>query len=92
MATDAAHEARELRDALSRYLRERPDAADTLVGIAQWWLPAAMRSTSMERLRLVLAELVAAHEVRCTVLPDGTELYSRAVDPAPAPPNEPDVT
>ena len=92
MATDPAPDARELRDALSRYLRERPDAADTLVGIAQWWLPAAMRATSMERLRRVLAELVAAHEVRCTLLPDGTELYSRAVDPRAAQTTEPDVT
>ena len=92
MATDAAQDSRDLREALSCYLRERPDAADTLVGIAQWWLPPAMRGTSMERLRLVLAELVAAHEVRCTVLPDGTELYSRAVDQAPASPTEPDET
>jgi hypothetical protein len=92
MPTDVAHGSRELREALGRYLRERPDAADTLVGIAQWWLPAAMRGTSMERLRLALAELIAAHEVRCTVLPDGSELYARAVDPTPVPPNEPDVT
>lgn len=79
MPTDAAAAARELREALRRYLRERPDAADTLVGIAEWWLPAPLRATPTERIRLALAELVAANEVRCTVLPDGTELYSRAV-------------
>ena len=87
MPTDAGHGSRELREALGRYLRERPDAADTLVGIAQWWLPANMRGTSMERLRLALAELIAAREVRCTVLPDGTELYARALDSNDAPPN-----
>ena len=92
MPTDAAQSARGLRDALSRYLRERPDAADTLVGISQWWLPVAMRGTSLELLRLVVAELVAAHEMRCTVLPDGSELYARAEDPALAPPTEPDLT
>jgi len=92
MSSDAAHGSRELREALGRYLRERPDAADTLVGIAQWWLPANMRGTSMERLRLALAELVAANEVRCTTLPDGSELYSRAVDREHTPPIEPDVT
>ena len=92
MPIDAAQDSRELREALFRYLREHPDAADTLVGIAQWWLPAAMRGTSLERLRLVLAELIAANEVRCTVLPDGSELYARAVDRTPAPPIEPDMT
>ena len=92
MLIDADHASLELREALRRYIRERPDAADTPVGIAQWWLPVSMRGTSLERLRHVLTELVAAHELRCTVLPDGSELYARAVDPAPAPPNEPDVT
>jgi hypothetical protein len=92
MPTDAADGSRELREALVRYLRERPDAADTLVGIAQWWLPAAMQGVSMERLRLALAELIAANEVRCTVLPDGSELYARAVDPDCAPPDDPDAT
>lgn len=89
MPSDAAGDSRELREALVRYLRERPDAADTLVGIARWWLPAAMQGISMERLRLALAELIAAHEVRCTVLPDGSELYARAVDAESAPPDEP---
>jgi hypothetical protein len=91
MPTDAAPGSRELREALVRYLRERPDAADTLVGIAQWWLPATMRGTSMAQLRRALAELIAANEMRCTTLPDGSELYSRAVDPDRTPPNEPDV-
>lgn len=91
MTTDAA-QARALRDALGRYLRERPDAADTLVGIAQWWLPATMRGTSMERLRAALDELIAANEVRRTTLPDGSELYSRAAGPEPAPPIGPDET
>lgn len=78
MPTDAAPDSRDLREALCRYLRERPDAADTLLGIAQWWLPVAMQDIALNRLRQALAELIAAHEVRCTVLPDGTELYARS--------------
>ena len=78
MPADAARSMRDMRDALRRYLHERPDAADTLVGIAQWWLPESMRGISMDRLRLVLGDLIAANEVRCTILPDGTELFSRA--------------
>jgi hypothetical protein len=78
MPTDASPDSRAVREALCRYLRERPDAADTLLGIAQWWLPVAMQDIALDRVRQALAELIAAHEVRCTVLPDGTELYARA--------------
>lgn len=74
----AVHPARDLREAVRRYLQEHPDAADTLVGIRQWWLPESLRSTSMELIRLALAELVATGEMRCDALPDGTRLYSRA--------------
>jgi hypothetical protein len=80
MSTDGAHCLREVRDAVSRYLSDRPDAADTPAGIAQWWLPVELRDVPLAQLREVLAELVAAREVRCTVLPDGSELFSRAVD------------
>jgi hypothetical protein len=76
MSTDAAPTDGDVRDALRRYLRERPAAADTLVGIRQWWLPEPMRGISMRQLRLALEDLVADDEIRCTILPDGTELYS----------------
>jgi hypothetical protein len=66
-----------VRNALRSYLRERPEAADTPVGIRQWWLPERMRGISMQQLRLALADLVADGEIRRTILPDGTELYSR---------------
>jgi hypothetical protein len=78
MPGDTALLRRDARDALRRYLRECPDAADTLVGIAQWWLPETMRDISMDGLRLALADLIVANEVRCTILPDGTELFSRS--------------
>jgi hypothetical protein len=84
MPGDAAHSVHDVREALRRYLRARPDAGDTLVGIAQWWLPERMRGISMEQLRLALADLIASNEVRCTILPDGTELYSRAGGQPPA--------
>jgi hypothetical protein len=90
MATDANQGSRELREALERYLRERPDAADTLVGIAEWWLPSSLQGVALERLRNALAELVAANEMRCTVLPDGSELYARAPAAGPVTPIEPD--
>jgi hypothetical protein len=83
MPGDTALSPRDARDALRRYLHERPDAADTLIGIAQWWLPETMRGISMDRLRSVLTDLIVANEVRCTILPDGTELFSRAESAPP---------
>jgi hypothetical protein len=69
---------RQVREAVRGYLRTFPYAADTIVGIRQWWLPEGLRDSSMESIELALAELVAANEVRSSTLPDGTELYSRA--------------
>jgi hypothetical protein len=77
MPSDAAPSVNDVREALRRYLRDRPTAADSLVGIARWWLPESMREVSLARLEEALADLIAANEVRCTTLSDGTELYSR---------------
>ena len=68
----------QVREAVRGYLRSFPDAADTIVGIRQWWLPEWLRDLSLEPIELALAELVAANEVRSSTLPDGTRLYSRA--------------
>jgi len=78
MPTDEVHGSRDLREAVRRYLRERPDAADTVAGIAQWWLPADMRGAPTPQLRQALADLIGTGEMRCTVLPDGSELFARA--------------
>lgn len=78
MPTGAAHPLGDLCETLRRYLHAHPDAADTLIGIRQWWLPESQRGVSIESIRLALADLIATGEVRCDALPDGTELYSRA--------------
>ena len=83
MSTVAVYSRRVVREAVRRYLRARPDAADTLVGIAQWWFPDVMKDVPILQLKLVLSELVAANELRCTILPDGTELYSGVGERAP---------
>ena len=51
-------------------------AADTLVGIRQWWLPESLRSTSIEMIRLALAQMVASGELRRETLGDGSHLYA----------------
>lgn len=78
MPSGAVPPVRELQQAVRGYLQSYPHAADTLVGIRQWWLPETLRSTSIELIRLALTELIAAGELRCDTLPDGTRLYSLA--------------
>ena len=79
MPIDAAPSRSDVREALRRYLRERPNAADTLIGIARWWLPEPMQGIALERLQEALADLIASNEVRRSRLQDGTELYSRSL-------------
>jgi hypothetical protein len=90
MPIDVTPSVHDVREALRRYLRERPNAADTLTGIAQWWLPESIRGISIERLQAAIADLIAANEVRCTILPDGTQLYARAGG-APSDADESDI-
>lgn len=60
------------RQRILSHLRAHPGAADTAAGIAQWWLDGA----PLAEVRAVLDELVAAGEVRCIGLVDGTTLYA----------------
>jgi len=76
MPAGAVHAVRELQEAVRGYLRSHPLAADTLVGIRQWWLPESLRSTSIEMIRLALAQMVASGELRREALGDGSHLYA----------------
>lgn len=78
MPAGSARSAVDLRGALRRYLTEHPEAADSLTGIRQWWVPEALQQIAAERIRGALEEMIASGEVRSERLPDGTELFSRA--------------
>jgi Fe2+ or Zn2+ uptake regulation protein len=65
-----------LRDAILEYLQRNPDAADTLRGVMDWWLPAEHRATQAQALEQALEQLVALQLVVRTELPDGTILYA----------------
>ena len=77
MPTEADVDTRALCDCLRRYLDSHPDAADSLSGIRQWWLPAPFDQVALDELRRALAQLVASGEVQCSTLPDKSELYTR---------------
>lgn len=44
--------------AILNYLREHPDAQDTLAGIAEWWLPEEKIKTRIVVVREALTQLV----------------------------------
>jgi hypothetical protein len=73
----------EVEHAVLAYLQHHPDAADTLDGIASWWLPQQRYETERERIERVLSVLVERGELRCDRLPDGAALYAlnRATQP-----------
>ncbi|QWP78994.1 hypothetical protein J5226_11640 [Lysobacter sp. K5869] len=69
---------REVESAVLAYLDRHPGAADTLDGIAAWWLPRQRYITARERIEGVLSRLVAAGVLQLRRLPDGTALYALA--------------
>ncbi len=67
----------EIEDAVLSYLDRHPLAADTLEGIASWWLPQQRYVTAQARIEAVLQQLVLQGELRVRTLPNGTALYAR---------------
>jgi hypothetical protein len=66
-------QADDIARAIVEYLRLHPQAADTMVGIARWWLGPSMEPMT----RLALERLVASGEVVCEVLGDGQCVFRR---------------
>jgi len=58
-----------------QYLREHPEAADSLEGIASWWLPASAYSQPSEAVQRALERLVEEHRISRIHLADGRILY-----------------
>ncbi|WLT32694.1 hypothetical protein [Geothrix sp. PMB-07] len=57
------------------YLHDHPEAADSLEGIANWWLPAPAYSVTVEAVQEALALLVADQRIARLDLADGRILY-----------------
>jgi hypothetical protein len=66
-----------LQAALSRYLDRHPRAADTLEGIALWWLPAPLgRDSRPEDLARAVAQLTESGRLQRVESPDGQVIYA----------------
>ncbi len=66
----------QLSDEILRYLRAHPQAADTVDGIVEWWLPRQRHNDAVNRVQQALDELVARGLVEQMTLVDGTVLYA----------------
>jgi len=67
-----------IAEGIARYLREHPDAADSLDGIRQWWLPRVRLLEASAQIEGALQDLLERGVVVRQVMPDGKILYRRA--------------
>lgn len=73
---DAAKPGCEIETSVLAYLDHHPQAADTLRGIVNWWLPQQRYESGCQRIEQVLGSLVAQGKLRCDRLPGGEALYA----------------
>ena len=65
----------QLRDEILKYLGTHPQAADTVEGIANWWLPRQRYEEDIQKVQQALDGLVERGLVAKTTLANGTILY-----------------
>jgi len=58
-----------------KYLQAHPEAADSLEGITDWWLPPLEYSVTTEAVREALDLLVLQHRIARIDLADGRTLF-----------------
>lgn len=75
-------EVRELAEEIATYLRERPQVADTVEGIARWWIMRQRLQESERRVALAMEYLCDQGVVNARQLPDGELLYSARLSDA----------
>jgi hypothetical protein len=61
-----------------RYLLDHPNAADTLEGIAQWWLSGHTDQVWLTKVQRAIDQLVTGGEMARRTLRDGTVIYERS--------------
>lgn len=66
----------EIEMVLLAYLQQHPQAADTLRGIANWWLPLQRYENGRQQVERALTGLVVAGVLCRETLPDGEMLYT----------------
>ena len=85
--SSAAGDGGEIRHSVLAYLHAHPQAADTLRGIVNWWLPRQRYDHSCQRIEKALDGLVAEGLLHRDQLPGGEILY--ALNDSTNPPSPP---
>jgi hypothetical protein len=62
---------------IERYLDAHPDAADTIDGVMQWWLPATSAAVPRVVVERALTALVEKGQLASRTLVDGSVIYAR---------------
>lgn len=70
-----------LIEAIEQHLASHPQAADTVEGVARWWLGAPGVPAAIADVKQALAALIQQGRLRQMQLADGTVLYSRIQGP-----------
>lgn len=71
----------EVEKSVLAYLDGHPEAADTLQGIVNWWLPQQRYESDCQRIEQTLGALVARGKLQRSSLPGGEVLYARRKHP-----------
>jgi len=69
-------EVRRIAELIACYLRAHPYAADTIEGVAEWWLPSKGIDVSTSMIQQALDHLCAHSVVVCHVHANGNNIYS----------------
>ena len=67
-----------MRKEILRYLQIHPNAADSLNGIVDWWLPSQYKNEDVEKIEQVLEQLITDGLVKKVFLIDKTVLYKHS--------------
>ena len=76
------HERERVEDAASaieRYLSSRPQATETVEGVAKWWLVRQRYEDSLELVQLALDLLVESGELERVPMAGGKTLYRKCL-------------
>jgi hypothetical protein len=76
-----------LIETIERHLAEHPHAADSVEGVARWWIAGYRAEVSRQDVEEALEVLVQRGRLRSVRLADGNTLYSSALprDPGSSP-------
>ena len=70
-------------EVIEAYLATHPEAADSVEGIARWWVGRGGVEAGIEDVQGALEQLVEAGSVQARTLPDGERVYSATPSPRP---------